>query len=298
MFSNGMFLFMALLLLITVLEVLTGPEDTLPLGVTEINPVQPLTLWISNIFPHILMLWLKNALFFGLFTTGLLASIFGFFIVFIHEVDGIRLKRTEYIKIVAKRIKGSKRKIFLDLLVILVILFVFLPLITSLIIFVTSNKIDNALPNGVSLFNLVKPAYFRFVLAIVICYFYISVILLALVYIGKGDKTKSNEKPRSMHLAMGYSYFAVIIFVLLIPIYSCGVYPLIPQQVGGGRPVSVTIIMNENESNYNQISQCSQHLLDRTSTSLLVLCSKINGEDYVVQEIEMDQVRSIIFNRE
>ena len=146
--------------------------------------------------------------------------------------------------------------------------------------------------------------YFRFALAVIGCFIGISTTLLSIVYAGKTTssepKEKSLNKPKELLKKMvGWVYISTIFITFLIPVYSYGIYPLIPQQIGGGKPVPVMVFTNDPEIQISlQSPECDSYIIDRTSSSVLLLCINSNKTDFKVFEVQMSKIDTILFTSE
>lgn len=297
LFKNSGILFATLFFIGLILEILAGPQDSLPLNVAEINPIQPLSVWISMAFPDLILKWFRTMAGLGLVVIVILFLVLIVMVILNPKIEDKKISRKELLKEFFSNVKKTGLSPILDFIGILFLFFFFFPMITSLIIFLTTSKIS-AGSTGIMSFSIdFSSVYFRFLVAVVLCYLGISIAFISIIYQGKVVGTGSSSTPRLLDRVMGWSYLVAIIIVFLIPIYTYGVYPQIPQQIGGGKPVNVEIIANE-PGIQNQLQQpdCKPYLIDRTSSSILILCANNAPKTYEVIEVQLNKIDMIIFN--
>lgn len=89
-----------------------------------------------------------------------------------------------------------------------------------------------------------------------------------------------------------------IILSFLIPIYSYGIYPLLPQQIGGGLIVPITIT-TKTTSIQEQFQKplCDPYLLDRTSSAVLIICNEVANDTYQIKELQLADIEMINFQK-
>ncbi len=297
--KNSAILFAALFFIGLILEILAGPQDSLPLSVAEINPSQPFSLWISMAFPDFLIKCLRTMAAFGLIVISLLILVLIAMLIINPKTEGKRVSRKELLKGFFSNAKEVGISPILDFIGILFLFTVLYPMITSLIVFLTTNKISAGSTGTLSFSIDFSSVYFRFLVAVLLCYLGISITFVSIIYQGKVVGSKSGSAPRLLDRVMSWSYLVAIIIAFLVPIYTYGVYPLIPQQVGGGKPVNVAIIAND-PGIQKQLQQpdCQPYLIDRTSSSVLVLCINNTSKTYEVIEVQLTKIDMITFSRD
>lgn len=81
--------------------------------------------------------------------------------------------------------------------------------------------------------------------------------------------------------------------LLLVPIYTFNIYPTMPQQLGGGRPIQVELIVSENISETISFEEGTTYLIDRYPTGGIFLFIDKSGNESVT-EISGSELKGII----
>lgn len=295
--KNSAVLFIALYFVGLILEILSGPQGNLPLGVAEINPIQPFSLWISKAFPEFFIKYLRSMAAFGLIIFCILLLVLILFVAINPKTEEKRISRKDLLKGFFSNVKTKGMSPILDLIGILFLFTIIFPMITSLIVFLTTNKIN---PYSIDTLNFSMDyslVFFRFIVAVVLSYLGVSISFISIIYQGKVVEAKNDSAPRLLDWVTGWAFLVAIIITFLVPIYTYGVYPLIPQQIGGGKPAKVNIIANDLgiQKKFQQ-PNCQPYLIDRTSSSVLVLCTNNNSKTYEVIEVQLNKIDMITFS--
>ena len=248
-------------------------------------------------FPDLILKGLRTMAGLGLFVIVILFLVLIGMVIINPKIEDKKNSRKELLKGFFSNVRKAGLSPILDFIGILFLFFFLLPMITSLIVFLTTNKISAGSTGTMSFSIDASSVYFRFLVAVVLCYLVISIAFISIIYQGKVVDTGSSSTPRLLDRLMGWSYLVAIIIIFLIPIYTYGVYPQIPQQIGGGKPVKVEIIANEpGIQNKLQQPDCKPYLLDRTSSSILILCANNAPKTYEVIEVQLNKIDMIMFN--
>ena len=74
------------------------------------------------------------------------------------------------------------------------------------------------------------------------------------------------------------------------------VYPVLPQQIGGGQLIKVEIVISDNtiEPQFNN-PQINTYLIDRTSATSFFMLQKNDESEYKIIEIKNDIIQSITY---
>jgi hypothetical protein len=291
--KNLLITFIALFLGSAILEVLAGANNTRPLGIASINPPKPFGFWAQKVFPELIIKSFNTMMVIGLIVVSIIIIILLIVFVINPKKDNKHVTRKERLQEFKADIKKRGFKSILDLLGILAFFFFVLPIVSSFITFLTSNATSTG--NSTTSIDF-SSVYFRFILAVLACYIVLSLFFIGIIYQGKVMYSGSSNSvpPRLLNKVAGWIYLITFIVVLLLPIYSFGIYPLIPQQIGGGTAIPIEIMMNDsNLQNRLQPPLCQPYIIDRTSSAVLVVCVDVNS--YSVVEVQLDQVKSIIF---
>lgn len=91
-------------------------------------------------------------------------------------------------------------------------------------------------------------------------------------------------------------YFTAIAIGVIPQLYALGVYPGIPQQLGGGQILPVTVITSSAELKLDlNDSNNDVYMIDRASSNTLFLLVSKNQKEYRVIEISSALIESITY---
>ena len=93
-------------------------------------------------------------------------------------------------------------------------------------------------------------------------------------------------------------YLIAICTVVTVPLYAFNVYAYLPQQIGGGQiiPVSVNISNNAISALVGN-PDVETYLIDRTSSSTIFLLENKNGQSYRIIEISQDLIQTVTYSQ-
>jgi len=81
-----------------------------------------------------------------------------------------------------------------------------------------------------------------------------------------------------------------------MPLYANGIYPNLPQQVGGGQVVKVELIVSDDETKSLMLNPENEiYLIDRTTNNTLFLLVDKSTDKYKVVEIPNASIKSTIY---
>lgn len=112
-----------------------------------------------------------------------------------------------------------------------------------------------------------------------------------------GDKsTESKDDPQDKY--WHWLFLLIFIIGLVMPVYSIGVYPNVPQQVDGGRVVQVKEVVTLSDKLNHSFSgpAVEVYFIDRTSKSSLFLLSNKQQQSQRVIEVANSRLQSITYN--
>jgi len=91
-------------------------------------------------------------------------------------------------------------------------------------------------------------------------------------------------------------YWIAMAISLIMPLYAYGIYPTIPQQVGGGKVISVELKVSGDEVKSVVLdSDIEIYLIDKTHDTTLFLIVNKNTLQYNAIEIANDSIKGIIY---
>ena len=133
-------------------------------------------------------------------------------------------------------------------------------------------------------------AWFRYLIAIIIVYLLCAIFISFIFMVRTESNTNKSGNQVSKHSSL---IFVAAIFVMIIfPIYSKFVYPYLPQHIGGGKPVEISINYFTDELNNKLKSIDKIYLIDKSNNSTILMLIDLN-DDYHIFEIDNDQIISI-----
>lgn len=100
----------------------------------------------------------------------------------------------------------------------------------------------------------------------------------------------------ALPMVSGSIYFVAIGIALVVPAYAFYVYPGLPQQVGGGQLLVVEVSFSDDElgSQFGDPGT-ETYLVDRTSSSLILMLVDEKGSEPKIMEVSTDLVQSITY---
>ena len=216
--------------------------------------------------------------------------------------DGSRKSRKENLKILftapVKALIDSEKNIFLNLLTIIIVIYVVISLSSVFQLFQTSD-----ITSSTSKESYLQVGWSRFFIAIVISYAFIASIVLMFSSLGnrnqvsKVDENKDKKESKDIigdNFLMIYAIVPVI--ATIISVYAFGVYPYLPQQIGGGRLLPVVVNSSSADMDTIFTNQTNKtYLIDRAPKNSLFLIVDQTTEKYKIIEVSNDLLESIVF---
>lgn len=177
-------------------------------------------------------------------------------------------------------------------------------LITYLVIFTFAYEIILHLLNFQTSFFFMNPHFFSTGFS----YYFIGILVLYLIFVSvkivhyknqqQTNNNKENDwiKKNPLNPYIGRIYQIGLLLVLLIPIYSFGIYAELPQQLGGGEAIEVEIIFSD--ENLEDIINCGSseiYLIDRSTDYSIFVIDPITHNDHQIIEISNSIIDMIIY---
>lgn len=129
----------------------------------------------------------------------------------------------------------------------------------------------------------------RFLLVSFLFYLLILVFIFIPFVMITPDDVQSTRKDTSLVPAL------VFLAIIVVPIYALSVYPALPQHIGGGRPVPVQLELRGEGITEAPGMTGAVYLLDRSSDAYLFLLPAKLETDYVIIEIPVQSINSIVY---
>lgn len=162
----------------------------------------------------------------------------------------------------------------------------------SLFVFITENEVIThslALSSGQSL----SEGLDKFLGAIFVLYAIAAAYLVWFTLMPHMAVATGNDS--TIKVARSFYLVAAIIGVVM-PLYSLGVYPNIPQQIGGGRVLPVDVTASGNEvTDLLADASIEIYLIDRTSNSAILLLANTQQGSQRIIELANSQIQSITY---
>jgi hypothetical protein len=281
-----------LYLSIPAIAILAGLHSRLPVGIPQLS----LNKSWSNWFAGAPIIILKQSVAHWASLVIMLAVIFSILIIVIcvypKDKYGVRKPRKHLMGELFESIKQKK----LNLVAFLLGLFVFLLAINfifDLLGFIASNRISTS--SASSLPILFPEGWRRYFVAIVLIYGLPAVFLTFFFIIGSSSSPEEEEIPLARTSAS--IYLTAIAIVIIVPVYALGIYPYLPQHIGGGSMLRVELLVSSDELKpYFADPNVETYLIDRTSNSSLFLLLNKEKQKTRVMEIASGLVKSITYN--
>jgi hypothetical protein len=202
--------------------------------------------------------------------------------------DGQRTPRREILLGIAKDLAGMRISSVLGFATVLTA-FIVVFFAGDLLEFIKYGETAvTAYANGPAL----SGGWLRFFLAISGVYLLIAALVSASASIREPSKAERKQGESALPLIVLISLCVLVI----VPVYAVAVYPYLPQQVGGGRLVNVRVsTTSELIKPIDGDGQASMFLVDRSSSSLILLVAKDKPRTRDVVEVPMSLVGSVTY---
>ncbi len=290
-FQRYIVIFMGIL----VLGLLAGSTSQPPVGIPQVSPPLPWSSWLSNAPVGLVrntIVWCSASLIALVLVFLILLVIF--MVLNPKNRDGTKSSRKKILQDGIRWFTNPQNigKVLARLLVLFLFILVW-NLMISLISFIGSNKIIAGMSSGAMRLGL---GWDRFFLAALVLYVTSAVFLLNTTRMSANSNNSDKpEKDPTRKYSAGL-YVFVIIIGIIIPVYSLGIYPTLPQQVGGGRMVPVeAITSSEKLDQFFSESEVEVYLLDQSSRRSLFLLVNTQQQTQLIMEVSNSQVQSITY---
>ncbi len=288
------------MLAVGAVAVLAGSVSSPPLGVPNVTPVLPLSTWFdmgfADAFSVVSRLFIVSIAVVVLTIAILLTAMI---VINPKNRDGVRVPRSKQIKeIFSWFTTGPKVRNFLRLLVDGVVFFVFLYLIqvlSSLLIFIGSGRQPavNTSTSGI----LPSGGWTRFFAGLILIYG-IGATILSFFKITSRGTSESHDLSTGDPTEKYFSWIGLIAFatVMIVPVYALGIYPNLPQQVGGGNLVRVEVLSSDQDLHQKLTDpQIETYLIDHASDSILLLLVNNSPAQPEVIEIMSSEIKGLVY---
>jgi hypothetical protein len=176
--------------------------------------------------------------------------------------------------------------IFLGMFVLTFIFF----LIYSLLTFIISSKVNT--PTSTT--TWLPEGWSQYFVAVVVVYSLIAAYLTFIFILPSSKDEEQSQDPLARTSA--WIYLITIGILIILPVYAFGIYPRIPQQVGGGQLLRVEVVVSSNDlKSYFTDTDINAYLIDRTSNSSLFLLVGKNKQTPKIIEVSGNIIQSLTY---
>jgi hypothetical protein len=282
-----------LVILASTLDTLAGISSKPPIGIPGVSPPSELSLWLQDV-PHNLVLQ-TSVIGFTLLIVLLPILLVGLIVIAINsnKKDGMRASRRDRL---AKAVSYIAQPVKIGR--ILAVIFLMLAFLTglSLLNFISTNRVGSQpSPAGLS------GGWLRFVGGAFLLYVMAAIFML----VPRSEPSERSENAESEATRAGhdptqrYASWIVtlaVIIGLVVPLYALGIYPSLPQQIGGGMLVSVEIMSASAELQESFSDPATEvYLLDRSSSRSIFLFVNEQQQTQKIMEVANSQIQSITY---
>jgi hypothetical protein len=285
--------FILIFIAASTLSVLAGSSSGFPIGIPNISEPIPFEIWLETSFPEYLMDSLRM---FGFYLVIYILIVFiGLIITVAVKPTGktseIKTRREAFYQYRSKVISKDIFKFTLIPFLIILILGV----VGDLISYLSSGRLASSVSTG----NYGNLGFMRFVAGALLVYLLIGAFLVYMLIIRdrRDDSEDNNANASSQHAGITSSLFVFFwIMLIILPLYTFGVYPFLPQQIGGGRPEKIEII-STNEQLMATVTAPNKesYLLDRSSESSIILLIEPYQQEFEAIQINNSQIEYLKF---
>jgi hypothetical protein len=261
--------------------ILAGSPDSPPIGIPRLSPALSWSTWLATA-PFITLRVVVVLFEIGMPITFII--VFAWIAFSPTDMQGVRITRRQALTLLVKQY----RRLITRFLFLFVFFYIVL-IVSNLFTFMSTNQVTDLLsPNQSSLF--LPGGWLRFFVAIAAIY---AVAIMILIMPLVMRQSHINNDGPSKRLAI---FFTIAIVALIVPVYTLGIYPDLPQQMGGGKVLQVTVITSSQELEPSFTDKdIETYLIDRTSTSVLfMLVNKTKQEDLMI-EVSSPLIESITY---
>jgi hypothetical protein len=243
--------------------------------------------------------WLRQAPFSALRAVGILFVLFIFIaliltvaIIIINPKDkeGSRRTRRQIIKEAFQKIRESKGQVFTPFIGIFIFMYL-LNLLVSLLSFYLAGKFSTTIKSTFAL----QAGWSSLFGTIVMIYALIAVYLTFIVLYPPSSVSSEDDTP--LAITSSFIYLASVCVLLIVPLYAIRVYPVLPQQIGGGQLLRVdAVISDKTIASQFEEPDVEIYLIDRTSNTSFFVLQGTSQSEYKIVEIQNGLIQSITYN--
>lgn len=227
-----------------------------------------------------------------LFILGILYSIYlTTLIINPKNSDGTRMTRKKRLRQHVQEVLSIKSlKIILNAVIAAIVLLAVLAFIPKFIQYLGGTEFST-FPNGMDL------VWVRFVGIAVMIYCLIAIFIIVQNFPRlRGEEVSDAPDSSTSQLDKIYQWVGRLVWIIIItvPVFTFNLYGSIPQQLGGGQPIKVQVLIADSNTTLPVDKMKQTYLLDRTNESIILLLD--NSKEVQVIEIPNSKLAAILYN--
>lgn len=285
-------------LIIELISLLAG-SSYIYIGFPYQSKTIPLSLYLESSFLPIAGLALRFVLFSLALLPFMIMFIFLAVVISNPEEDGKKLTRKETARRFFISLKDDFGTIIKGILIFFLVIFIFLLiflLVVSILLYYVSSDLPTLYqPSSSGI--LLGEGWNRFFIISISFYIVIS-LFLSLPFLLTNKKREQTEDEYKLSYPENLLYnvlFITIFLTITLSVYTTAIYPLLPQQLGGGKPIPVKV--DANIENFESVSSAINdiYLIDRTSRSTIFLVDDYKQQKFEIVEVSNPHITSITY---
>jgi len=255
------------------LRLIAGISSNTPIPL--ISTPAPIIEWITQNFPESFfeMIILYIAYF-------LLILIVFFIYLLLAGFEQIRNQESNSLMEFKKKFCSFNK---IKYLILPIPLFLFVGLIIDLIEYFNHGFQDAASQGNIGSWGII-----RFIFSAILVYIFISVILFTVLFFRASDTNHSGSKS---FIRSRFIYLLIYVLIIVLPLYTFGVYPHLPQQIGGGKLQQVEIKTDINDFQIETSKpNISTFLVNRSENTTILLVVDTIGNTYEAYQLNNSKI--------
>jgi hypothetical protein len=265
---------------------LAGSPFILPVGIPTLTPALPWSAWFAAAPIYVL----RQSASIGIGLLVALIIVLIWIAIDPKDMHGVRTTRRQAL---VEPFRHPRRLIgrFFFLFVFMLVLVI----TASLLDFIRFNNVTDLSSRGTQPI-LPSGGWLQFFLAIVIIYIVVATVLIFRFYLPLWSTGRLEDKGGNVGLNPWIIYFTAIAIAVIPQLYAIGVYPSIPQQLGGGQVLPVSVTTSRDELKFDLADPNNDvYMIDRASSSTLFFLVGKNQQQHRVIEISNSLIQSITY---
>lgn len=169
----------------------------------------------------------------------------------------------------------------------------------SIFFILTIGFLINFMSDGNSNISLLlTPEWSRFLTFAFLIYLSLSTLIVTIYLLPTSSSKNEDPFTKNDPLDKYYSWLSLAAFGIFftVPVYALNIYPIIPQQIGGGAVIEVNVLPSDELEQLLLDQNVRTYLLDRTSKGpIFLLVNEVQNNQTIV-EVSESQIRSITYD--